>query len=218
MAYNQNIPQPSQALNVSQGDLLGNFQAIYNLIGVNHNNFDDTMTLVGKHKWVSFPNQGSMPVFLTGGTSTTGEQGLYNFIYPKTSANELYVHKQSAGSGLTEVPMTASVLSNVASPSTISNGWTYLPSGILMMWLYLPSIGPTISYNINSSNATFPVFNNILNVQASILNSGGTPNNAVYVSSVNIASGPVATISLVVTQRTSTSTATANVMLLVIGY
>lgn len=206
MAYQQNIPLSTDTLNVSQGDIQGNFQAIYNLIGVNHDNFDASGPLVGKHKWVSFPNQASMPAFLS------GEEGLYNFIYPKTSANELYVHKQTAGAGLVEVPMTASILSNVASPG--GNGWTYLPSGILMMWFVVTTAtSGTQVLNIPAAFPSFPVLTQILSIQASIVNPNALPN-----TSVTIVSNTSTTITFFFSQRTTTAAASGSAKVLVIGY
>ena len=88
MAYQNNIPQPTQRLKDSQGDLLANFQALQTFLEVNHVTFGSGDE--GKHKWVSFPTQGSAPSF------AGGEEGLYNLVYATTAQNELYVHKQTA--------------------------------------------------------------------------------------------------------------------------
>ncbi len=209
MAYQQNIPFSTDTLNVSQGDIQGNFQAIYDLIGVNHNNFDDIMSSVGKHKWVSFPVQTIAPVFLD------GEEGLYNKLYDVTNSNELFVHKQTAGSGLVEVPMTASILSNVASPGV--NGWTYLSSGILLMWFQVttPTSG-LITVNIPSAYPSFPVITKILSVQASIFTPNPAQDKAVTIIS-NSPSSDV-TFTLYITQRTTTTAASGSANVLVMGY
>lgn len=212
MAYQQNIPQSTDTLNVSQGDIQANFQAIYDLIGVNHANFDTSMSLLGKHNFVSFPNQAAMPAFLT------GEEGLYNFIYPKTAVNELYVHKQTAGAGLVEVPMTASILSTTASPS--GNGWTYLPSGILMIWFRATaSSAGYLTIDIPSAYPSFPVITKILSVQASINTPNPAQNLAVTVLQ-GPASGPTSPTSvyLYISQRTTTTAASGVANVFVIGY
>ena len=53
MPYQNNIPQPTDQLSVSQGDLLNNFASIYTLIGVNHVQFDASGQ--GKHFFAEFP-------------------------------------------------------------------------------------------------------------------------------------------------------------------
>lgn len=174
MSYNQNIPQPTQRLKDSQPQLLANFQALYDFLNVNHSIFGTGGSLEGKHKWISFPNQLASPP--TGSNFLAGEQGLYNFIYPTTTKNELYVHKQ-ATLGLTEVPMTASSLSAGGAPS--GSGWTYLPSGTLLMW-YPVSAGPNPVNYVTAKPAGFPAIN-ITGVQASIAQNSTTPDVAVTI-------------------------------------
>jgi len=118
MAYNQNIPQPTDLLAISQADLLNNFIALQTLIDVNHVDFASGDE--GKHKFVTMPVQGAAPAF------AGGEVGLYNKLpaapFPLTGQNELFINKSNG----TNIPFTASAQ---ASP-----GWTYLPSGILIKW------------------------------------------------------------------------------------
>lgn len=115
MAYQANIPQATDALSQSQLDIQNNFGAIQTLIDVNHVDFASADQ--GKHKWVTFPVQGSAPSF------NIGELGLYNLAYAPTSRNELFV-TNAVGSSY---PITASYINT-------NVGWTYLPSGMLMVW------------------------------------------------------------------------------------
>jgi hypothetical protein len=146
MAYNSNIPQATDQLNVSQGDILANFQEIATYVAVNHVAFGAADA--GKHKWVTFPLQGSAPAF------AAGEEGLYNKAL--TGVSELYVHKQYNG-GTAEVPMTASILS-ASAPVSGGAGWTYLPSGIYMAWGSVTLNGNT---TVTLAN---PPANQILNI------------------------------------------------------
>ena len=59
MAYNPNIPQATDTLNSSQGDLLANFMAIQTLIDVNH--YDFASANQGKHMFVTMPVQTQSP-------------------------------------------------------------------------------------------------------------------------------------------------------------
>lgn len=143
MAYNNNIPQATDLISVSQAQLLNNFAAIQNLISVNHVNFNTTDQ--GKHMWVTMPNQTASPP--TGSGFLAGEIGLYNFINATTAKNELYVNKTNQAT-VVQVPITASILSiNSAptfTPSFGSSGWTYLPSGIILKWGFTTGNGNTL--------------------------------------------------------------------------
>jgi len=64
MAYQKNKPQPTDKLKSSQGDLLGNFQSLYDLLAVNHDVsvFNSPASGVeGKHKAVTFVEQTGDP-------------------------------------------------------------------------------------------------------------------------------------------------------------
>ncbi len=125
-AYNPNIPQASDLLSVSQGNLLNNFGAIQALIDVDHVDFANTYA--GQHNKVSLVNQASLPVF-----NPLGEIGLYSATDATTSQSELYINKTNA-SGIVQVAATESVLGTVSAPTSTTPGWTMLPSGIKLAW------------------------------------------------------------------------------------
>lgn len=56
MAYNQNLPQATDAISDSQSGILGNFQAIKTLVDVNHVTFDDPSGNQGMHKFLQMPD------------------------------------------------------------------------------------------------------------------------------------------------------------------
>ena len=85
MAYKNNIPQPTDRLKDSQGDILNNFAGIKTAWDINHVTFDDADE--GKHKFITFPAQGAAPTF--GAT----ENGLYNRASTISASNEIYVQK-----------------------------------------------------------------------------------------------------------------------------
>lgn len=144
MAYQQNIPQAGDRLKDSQADLLGNFQAIKQLIDVNHATFGSANE--GKHNKVTFPVQNPASVF------AAGDLGLYSFLSPLTARNELYLYDYAGN----RIPITAS--QQVAS----SAGWTYLPSGVLIKWGNSTANGlTTITF---PSGATIPAFTSIFSM------------------------------------------------------
>ena len=148
MAYDNTIPKPTDKLKISQADLLANFAALQTLIDVNHDDFASANQ--GKHKWINFLVQAAAPAILA-------DNGLYNKNYATTAKNESYIHGQKFA-GTSDVPFSASVLSNTASPAAHgSDGWTYLPSGILVRWKYINGTGLT---TIDLTGLT-PAFNSI---------------------------------------------------------
>lgn len=115
MAYNDSIPQPTDILQQSQADLLANFQALKQLIDVNHSTFGSATE--GKHAQVAMPNLGVTPTF-------SGTDGVF---YTNTTSlaggTSVFVKRPSPG-----MPIPITVFGGAA------EGWSYLPSGILLKW------------------------------------------------------------------------------------
>ena len=153
MAYNNAIPQSTDSGRDSQPAILANFQAIKQLIDVNHDTFGAANE--GKHNQVSLPSQGAAPAFLA------TETGFYNKVYATTTKNESYIHNQTLAA-TSEIPFSASVLSTTA-PAAGMNWWTYLPSGLLMMGVSYSTVGGVETHNI-PVGPTWPVFNEIFNI------------------------------------------------------
>lgn len=162
MAYNANIPQPTDQLSTSQSDILNNFQALKTLIDVNHVDFANANQ--GKHSFIEFPVQSPVPM------TAAGEVGLYCQTSTLTSQPELVFSKQSG----------TSVYEFTSSGQLTNGGWVRHPSGILMKW-GTGGPGSAGSYTI-----TFPV-NSATPVLASAYVSFVTPtsNIVVYVTSLS---------------------------------
>lgn len=211
MAYQNNIPQPTDLLSQSQSDLLDNFMAIQTLVDVNHVDFASEDQ--GKHKWVTLPSQAAIPPSGSGFAST--ELGLYNAVYSVSTQQELFINKKNQAT-VVQIPTTASLLSASSAPAAASNGYSYLPSGILLKWA---TISPTTGYQAvalaGSSSFTGPAFTQILNVQMTPYGGGtGDANFAVRLVSIDSPSQ----IHVYVSSRTTTGPATGQFMLLLIGY
>lgn len=110
MAYNSNIPLPTDKISNSQADILGNFVAL----------------APWGNGYGQFTLQGTTPTF------AAGVNGMYTELYGTTATNELFIHTQSVGIPA-DVPFTASKMSDNAAVSCL-NGWSYLPSGMLIKW------------------------------------------------------------------------------------
>lgn len=144
MAYQANIPQATDTLSQSQIDILNNFGALSTFLNVNHVDFASSDQ--GKHKFVTFPVQGSAPVI------NVGEIALFNALSSRTSKDELYLVNSLGAT----VPITES------QQVTGSAGWSYLPSGVLLKWGNGSATG--LSNITFPAGATIPAFNSIFTI------------------------------------------------------
>lgn len=124
MAYQKNKPAASDKLKNSQGDLLGNFQALNDLIAVNHDISTFTSPASGdegKHNKIDMPNLAVTP------TPTGTDAVVYNQALAATSRQELFF-KTSA----ITYPITAGLRA--------SAGWARIGGGIYLIWRTQTSI------------------------------------------------------------------------------
>lgn len=168
MAYNSAIPQANNKLSQSQNDLLNNFTALGAIAGVSGVPNSASLNNTAGFNFVYLPPQGATPPV---GSAFGNNIGLYSFNNATTTKNELYVHKQQNAT-TTEVPMTASTLSN-STPVGLTQGYTYLPSGIILAWgsqLILNAGITTVNIPFTFSNANRILF---VTISPSGLASGG---------------------------------------------
>jgi hypothetical protein len=204
MAYNANVPQSTDLLSQSQSDILNNFIAIQTLIDVNHVDFASGDA--GKHKFITFPVQNPAPTF------AAGEEGLYSFLNATTVQNELYVHKQT-GATTAEIPFTASILSTNSAPIVNSGGWTYLPSGLLLLFGHSTANGNT-AFTFAALNPSAPVFTNVLSIiLCTAYNNASDGNGFVRLSGYTAAG-----FNAYGSARTTVSPASVSFQYLAIGY
>jgi hypothetical protein len=155
VAFLYNIPQATDQVSISQGNLLNNF-SILGAIAGNTNASSASLNATSGFNWVYLASQSSSipPV---GSSFPSGSVGIYSATNPNTSLNELYVNKPLSAS-VKQVPMTAYTLGGTNN----GNGWTYLPSGLLMAWGRSTTGGSssvTLTYATELIN--FPGFNSI---------------------------------------------------------
>jgi len=115
--YNENIPQPTDRISASQAALLANFAAINTLVGVNHYTFN--LANAGKHQFVSLPEQAVAPATAVDEGAVYTKAGAYTPI-----VSQLFFRRENSG---TQIDMTSALL-------TANNGWSQLPSGLLIKW------------------------------------------------------------------------------------
>lgn len=207
MAYNPNIPQSTDALSQSQLDILNNFISIGSTFDVNHVDFNEGSD-AGKHKWVTLPAQMSNPPITFGAT----EMALYSFVSPyNASVNEIFINKTNQAT-VVQIPSTASLLSVSSNPGNNVFGWSYLPSGILLMWGNGNANGNTnITFPVAAS---IPTFTNVMSIQLSTYaNSTSDTNTYVRLSAfTNLG------FQCFGSARTSVATAACSFQYLAIGY
>lgn len=119
MAYQPNIPQATDQLSKSQGDLLGNFQSIQTTFDFDHVDFNAAGN--GSHNKVTLPIQAPAPAFIL------PTLGLYASNFVTTGTNEIFF-SNNAGK---QIPFSNSGNIVVAG---ITINWMYLPSGFLLKW------------------------------------------------------------------------------------
>lgn len=140
MAYNAQIPQPTDQLKVSQGDILGNFQELSTWVNINHEDFASGNS--GKHKFLQMPEQGAAP------TTAANEAGFYAAVGATSAVSELVFRRESNG---TSIPFTEG-LNAVA-------GYSRLPSGALVKWDTLSIAGAAVGNFDNTYAFTWTVPN-----------------------------------------------------------
>lgn len=116
MVYSD-TPLAASRIKDTQPLIRANFQDINTLINVDHFTFGAPNQ--GKHKKVTLPDQGIAPAF------AGSDVGLWSQVPVATNltgVNELFIRRSDGSS----TPFTAFVAG--------VEGWTYLPSGVLLKW------------------------------------------------------------------------------------
>ena len=176
MTFNPNIPQSTDQPSQSQSQFLTNFQQVNTVFGANHVSLvDATVANRGKHNIVVMPQQASGP-------ATTSTEGA---LYTKDlgGSPNLYWRRKSSGS---QIPMTANV-----TPSSSSNGFTFLPGNMLLQWgteTIPPGTSSSISFPTAFSSAPYSIICNFIRASTTTV-------GAVYISSGDVTATRFKTVS-----------------------
>jgi hypothetical protein len=202
MAFLPSIPQPTDILSVSQGNILNNF-TILGAIAGNSNVGSASINTTSGFNFVNFANQGaSIPLF-------NGNNGLWSGTYSVTGNPEIWLNYQNGN----QYPITASLLSTNPAPAAKSSGWTFLPSGILMKWGSATGLAGNFTITMPTGPG-IPTFTQCFNIQVTVLEAGNfDTNHAIRI--INYTSN---TINLWGSARDSTDTAIVGFNWLAIGY
>lgn len=192
MSYDPNIPQSNDIISASQIDLLNNFTSLNTQFNVDHVALNAGSNN-GKHEKSTYIEQSADP------TTAANEIALYSKESALTGDTQLFLRRESSGS----VIEASGLLAN-------ANGWTRLPSGILLKWGTDSKTGnATVTFPVA---ANIPVFSSIFQVFITVEDSSGTPNSFVYLKSITTTTFDVNCV-----QRTALSSSTATFRYLAIG-
>ncbi len=158
--YSPNIPQPTDKPSNSQPLILQNFQAIQDALKANHQDFNSGVD-TGKHTVVDFLLQSAPPV------ADPGNFTMFNLFDTLLGRNELFIINSAGNTD----SMTGSVLSTTPSPGNNSDGFTSIPSGIIMKWGNATNIGIGINTLSFPVAADIPAFTQCFNVTVSAYDS-----------------------------------------------
>lgn len=147
--YTPNIPQAAQERRVTQPGIESNFEAINELINVNHIGFSDSVNY-GKHNFTSLPQQGSDP------TTSSTDIALYTKAASTSNGIEIFYRYPNNGTvnQLTGGGTTGSGAS--------TNGYSYLTTTLLMKW-GLATINTTGSTTVSFPTGGIPAFTSVCN-------------------------------------------------------
>lgn len=209
MAFLPNIPQATDKLSVSQGNILNNF-TILGAIAGNANPSSDSINASAGFNWILLPSQGAIPP--AGSAFPSGVVALYSATDTVTSQNELYINKTNQAT-VVQIPATASILSVNSAPTVFSNGWSYLPSGILLKWGGNITANGLLTVNF-PTGANIPAFTTCLTVLLTLEDgTAGDANRAIRLQNVNPTN-----FSVYGSFRTTTGAAASVFTYLAIGY
>lgn len=122
--YTDNIPQASQAMNLSQPQILDNFQAINELVGVNHVGFNVNNS--GKHNTTVMEFQSDDP-----GTAST-DLALYSKATGSPNVGEIFYQYPNDGTVNQLTPVSGTSSGTIS--ATSGTGWCLFSSGVLFRW------------------------------------------------------------------------------------
>jgi hypothetical protein len=150
MAYMFDIPKATDQLSISQGQLLANFNALGAIAGSNANS-SASLNVTSGFNWVYLPTDGRTDPADTpppAAAFAAGENAIYSVLKtyspgPQQSIfSEIYINKTIN----TRIP-TILPPGNIATPTLVqipmtefrlsfqpNSGWTYLPSGLKIVW------------------------------------------------------------------------------------
>jgi len=165
MPWTPNTPQANETISFTTTPIRNNFLAIQAWTAVDHVQIDGGGLNEGKHNKVTLMNQayvaggnfapainlvtgiGSIGIYAAQSTTNTGPSRMWAVIPRKTGP----------GWEITNIPFTESTLL-FTNPASTSNGYTWLPSGILIQYgaMIVDLSGQSTNVAVTAPAASFP--------------------------------------------------------------
>lgn len=145
------VPLSSQTLAETQPTIRSNFSTINTAFAIDHVPYVDSGQ--GKHKKVTFPDNSDVI------HNIAGEITLFNKTTALTGIPDIWMQRGDVAlSAKNPIPITGSLKA--------TNGWTYLPSGILIKWGNITGAFPNGTWQnfFYPVAADIPVFTTVFNV------------------------------------------------------
>lgn len=186
MAFLPNIPQPTDQLSISQGNILNNF-TILGAIAGNTNASSASINATSGFNWIYLPPQGAIPP--AGAAFTAGNIGLYSAANANSGQNELYINKQIAGPSTIQIPITA--MANGTISASVATAWYYLSSGLKIISGQATTVGGTITITFASTALgglnSFPGFSSfVTNITALRIDNSGSSSTVMRVKTISL--------------------------------
>lgn len=177
------LPNSGQNLDETRDPIRINFSTINTGFALNHVELTAGDPNSGKHKFVTFVQQAAAPVFV--GT----DDGMWAAQAPTLAitGSELWLKKfYDSGTLDFNIPFTASFISNTAIGSITDDidGWTCLPSGLIIKWGVSPSNPPLSGIHVFPTGPNIPPFTNCFTVIPLVSTAIATQANYLYVTAI----------------------------------
>ena len=168
------IPNATDQISQSQSQLKSNFQAINELVNVNHGSFNTAN--FGKHLFVEMP-AGAPP------TTAANEVGLWSAVSGFSGVPALFFSPQSTAGGF-EISTSGRQFYTTPVPGIFQPGgsWIRFPSGVLYKWGNFSGAGPYNFQTTDLSGNGIPAF---INAPDIVMVTAVNPTTSVSVVSTN---------------------------------
>ena len=154
-----NVPLSGQTLGNTRVPINTNFSVISDAFMVDHVPYNAPLAQQGKHNKVTMPVQGAPPV------TNASEIALFSRTSTLSTVPEMAFIRANSG-----------VITEFTSALAANEGWTRLPSGILLKWGRVsPGVAGISTYTF-PVGPTIPAFANIFTVQLTTAYSNATDN------------------------------------------
>ena len=155
--YNPSIPQPTDNLSNSQGQMLNNFTQLNNIFDINHFTWNDAVSADrGMHRKVDLPAT----------TVVVAPAGLSSVVYSKTVAGVagLYFDNAVGSSAVWRGGSGDGLITSTTGGNATSGTMTF-PNGIILKWGYVASVADAtpINFPVAFPNFCFTVVPSALN-------------------------------------------------------